>query len=109
MDLSKYKLRTRFTYHNTSPNDRIFPTQWDLSIDNLQHHLPSLISNYISQVTGMSVFVCWASMLLLIGVEVAASTNTATTVVSKLMDMKSVISRFQSSNCTCHTSFAITL
>lgn len=97
-----YHPHASYSYHNTSADDRILPFQWDLSIHNIQCHFASIIGNNVPQIPSMPVIICWSTMLLLMGIEMASSTHTPSRVVSKLVDVKAMLSWLQSSDLTGH-------
>lgn len=97
------------TYHDTPSQDTVRSFQRDLRVNNVYLGLSICIGHDVAKITGMPVFVCWSTMLLLERVEVRSSTHAACSVVSELVNVEAVCAWFKTRHFTSYPRLPVSL
>lgn len=90
------------THHNAPANDGVGPIQWNLCIQDVHIHHTISTCHHVAQVPSMSYRVIRATMFLVVGVKVRASADTPSSVVTKLMDVESMVPWLETSDLAAH-------
>lgn len=76
--------------HNRSPNNAVLSTQGNDAITDVDLGNAIITSSHIAQVSNVPVFILWCAMLLAVGVEMCTCTHASVSVITELVDVKSV-------------------